>query len=396
MNELRRWAEMDVWGSPAWRWALGLGIAAVCFFVFLALRRLVVGRITKMVEKARAAAPEEHTRLNDFVLEPLKGLHGFFLFVLSLYIGASACPITPEVQHGINTAMVIASLLQLGFVAQRITASVTARWLASRSEASSATLAAGLRFAARVVIWSVVVLLVLSNLGVEISTLIAGLGVGGVAAALAVQNVLGDLFASLALYFDRPFDIGDFIVVGNDNGNVLHIGMRSTRVRSLSGEEIVFPNADLMQSRIHNYRRMSERRVVLEIGVLYGTKTELLREAVQILKDVIGKAENVRLDRAHFKGFGASSLDLEAVYFVLDRDYTIFMNCQEAINLEIMSRFEKAGLDFAFPTRTLHLETIPEALSDALGKNGAGRAIDGAKGRQAERSDGPRGGSPAE
>jgi len=383
VNEVREWAEMDVGGSPLWRWALGIGVALLTFLVLLLVRRLLVGRLTKVVERARVAHGSdgaEHTRLNDFLLEPIKSLRPFFLLVLSLYIGARVSPLHEGVHQAIDTAMVLAALIQLGLLAQNLVGTVTARWLAQRDEVGSATLAAGLRFAARVVIWAAILLMVLSNLGVEISALIAGLGVGGVAAALAVQNILGDLFASLALYFDRPFDIGDTIKVNDDVGTVLKIGMRSTRVKSVNGEEIIFPNADLMQSRIHNYRRMAERRVLLQVGVLYGTTADEIAAAATLLKEAIESVgSGVRFDRAHFKGFGASSLDFEAVYWIQGPDYTVFMEHQQSVNLEVMRRFEKAGLDFAFPTRTLHIETMPEALSEALGKN---RVVDGAKRRE--------------
>ena len=167
-----------------------------------------------------------------------------------------------------------------------------------------------------------------------------------------MQNILGDLFASLALYFDRPFDIGDAITVGADSGTVTRIGVRSTRVRGSAGNEIVFPNADLAKSRIHNFRRMEERRVTLVLGLVHGTHADDIERAVSALRQVIEAQETVRLDRAHFKGFSATSLDLEAVYFVLSADYGVFMDRQQTINLAILRRFESEGLDLAFPTQT--------------------------------------------
>ena len=374
MNELREWAEMDVGGSPLWRWALGVGVAVLVFLVLLTVRRLLVGRLTKVVARAREASgadAAEHTRLNDFVLEPIKATRGFFLFVLSLYIGTLVSPLPDHVHHAIDRAMVLGALIQLGLLAQNLVGTVSGRWLSKRDAVGSATLAAGMRFAARVVIWAAILLMVLSNLGVEISALIAGLGVGSVAAALAVQNILGDLFASLALYFDRPFDIGDTIKVNDDVGTVLKIGLRSTRVQSIQGEEIIFPNTVLLQNRIHNFRRMTERRVILQVGVLYGTSADQIAAGATLIKEAIETVEGVRFERAHFKGFGASSLDFEALYWIQSREYVDYMERQQSVNLEVMRRFEKAGLDFAFPTRTLHIESLPQALSDALGKNGA-------------------------
>jgi small-conductance mechanosensitive channel len=384
VNELQRWAEIDVGGSPLWRWALGVGVAVLSFLVLLTVRRLAVGRLTKVVDRAREAqGPDgtEHTRLNDFVLEPIKATRAFFLFVLSLYIGTLLSPLSQNVHQAIDTAMVLAALVQLGLLAQNLIGTLSARWLSRREAVGSATLAAGMRFAAKVVIWAAIILMVLSNLGVEISALIAGLGVGGVAAALAVQNILGDLFASLALYFDRPFDIGDSIKVGEDSGTVIRIGLRSTRVRSVNGEEIIVPNADMMQSRIHNYRRMSERRVLLQIGVLHGTTAEEVAAAAAMLKEAIESVgSGIRFDRAHFKGFGPASLDFEAVYWIQSREYGVFMDQQQAVNLEIMRRFEAAGLDFAFPTRTQQADVAPEATDPSPGAKNP-PAVDSIKGR---------------
>lgn len=351
--EIASWApEGAVW------WAVAVGVSAAVFVVALAVRRVAIQRVEKIVEAKGA----DETQIDEFVLAPLRAVHALFLLALALYVGAAAAPLPSEIDAAIDTAMVLAALVQGGQLVQRVLTAAIGRWLGERKDAGSATLAAGLRFAAQLVIWVAVALLVLANLGVEITALVAGLGVGGVAAALAVQNVLGDLFSSLAIYFDRPFDIGDFVVVGTDLGTVTRIGLRSTRVTALTGEEIVFPNANLAQSRIHNFRRMTERRVALSLGVVYGTSADALEEAARIVREAIEGTEGVRLERSHFKGFGASSLDLEAVYWVLDPDYNVYMDRQQAINLTILRRFEAAGLELAFPTQTLHVASVDASL----------------------------------
>jgi len=199
----------------------------------------------------------------------------------------------------------------------------------------------------------------LHNLGIDITALIASLGIGGIAVALAVQNILADLFACLTISFDKPFVIGDFIIVGDLMGTVEHIGLKTTRIRSLSGEQLVFSNNDLLGSRIRNFKRMYERRVVFNFGVVYQTSYDHLAEIPAMVKKVIGAQEQTRFDRAHFKSYGDSSLDFEVVYYVLVPDYNTYMDIQQAINMSLFRQFEKKGIQFAYPTRTLYINQEP-------------------------------------
>lgn len=211
----------------------------------------------------------------------------------------------------------------------------------------------------RVALWSLVLLLILDNLGLNVSALIASLGIGGIAVALAVQNILGDLFASLSIAIDKPFVIGDFIIVDDLMGTVEHVGLKTSRIRSLGGEQIVFSNNDLLKSRIRNYKRMQERRVVFAIGVTYGTAEKELERIPDIIRQAIEAQPAARFDRTHFKGFGAFSLDFEAVYYVRQADYNVYMDAQQAINLQLVRDFAAKGIDFAFPTQTLHIASAP-------------------------------------
>ncbi len=225
-------------------------------------------------------------------------------------------------------------------------------------DAASVTTMSALAFLAKLVLWTIAFLLVLDNMGVDVTALIAGLGVGGIAVALAAQNVLGDLFASLSIVLDKPFVLGDFIVVGDYMGTVEHIGLKTTRVRSLSGEQLVIPNHDLLTSRIRNYKLMQERRVVFGIGVTYETPVAQLREIPQIIKEAITSQDQTRFDRAHFKGFGDSALTYEAVYYVLVADYNIYMDIQQRINFFLFDKFAELGIDFAYPTQMVYLNPV--------------------------------------
>jgi small-conductance mechanosensitive channel len=198
--------------------------------------------------------------------------------------------------------------------------------------------------------------LLLENLGVNITGLVAGLGIGGIAVALALQNILSDLFSSFSIMLDKPFVVGDFIVVDEHLGGVEKIGLKTTRIRSLSGEVIVFSNADLLKSRVKNYRHMAERRVAFSVGVTYQTSHDTLRTISTMLADIIREQPKVRIDRVHFKEFGDSALIFEAVYYVTDPGFNTYMDIQQAINLEIYRRFSEAGIEFAYPTRTLYVQ----------------------------------------
>jgi small-conductance mechanosensitive channel len=214
-------------------------------------------------------------------------------------------------------------------------------------------------FVARVLIWAVVVLLMLDNLGVDITALVAGLGIGGIAVALAVQNVLGDLLASLSITFDKPFIVGDFLAVGEFLGSVEYIGIKSTRLRSLSGEQIVMSNADLLSSRLRNYGRMAQRRISFTIGVAYETPADTLERLPALIREIVTAESGVRFDRSHFARFAAASLDIETVYFVLSADYNEYMDVQQRINLAILRRFEALRVEFAYPTQKLWLARVP-------------------------------------
>lgn len=213
----------------------------------------------------------------------------------------------------------------------------------------------GLRWLILFVAYSLILLLALQNMGVDVTSLVAGLGIGGIAVALALQSILGDLFASLTITLDKPFAVGDFIVVGSEMGVVEHVGLKTTRVRSLSGEQLVFGNADLLSSRIRNYKRMSERRVVLGFGVVYSTQPDVLEQINGLVRDAVSSQPGLRFDRCHFFRFGASSLDFELVYYFNSPDYNAHMDAQQAVQLAIARAFRSRGIEFAFPTQTLHI-----------------------------------------
>jgi small-conductance mechanosensitive channel len=208
----------------------------------------------------------------------------------------------------------------------------------------------------KVIIWGIGITFLLDNLGFKISTVIAGLGIGGIAVALAAQAILGDLFSYFSILFDRPFEVGDFIILDDYLGTIEHIGIKTTRVRSLGGEQLVFSNTDLTNSRLRNYKRMNKRRVVFQLGVTYQTTLQHLKEIPGIIRKVIESIPDTVFDRAHFFSYGDFSLNFETVYYVMSRDYNKYMDIQQEINFAINEEFEKRGIEFAYPTQTLFLE----------------------------------------
>jgi small-conductance mechanosensitive channel len=213
----------------------------------------------------------------------------------------------------------------------------------------------------RVVVWGLATVVLLDNLGFRINTVIAGLGIGGIAVALAAQNILGDLFAYFTIMFDRPFEIGDFLIVGEYMGVVNHLGVKTTRIGSLGGEQIIMSNKDLTDSRVRNYKRMEKRRVLFRLGVTYQTPYEKLKEIPGTIRGIIEGTEETVFDRAHFSSYGDFSLVFEVVYYVTDRDYTKYMNIQEQINFRIHEEFERQKIEFAYPTQTLYLNKVAQS-----------------------------------
>ena len=168
----------------------------------------------------------------------------------------------------------------------------------------------------------------------------------------------------MSFFFDRPFEIGDFIIVGDVLGTVEYIGLKTTRIKSLQGEQIIFSNSNLTNSRIHNYKRMNERRVVFKLGVVYDTGTEKLEKIPKIVKSIINEQPQTRFDRAHFISFGEYSLNIEIVYYMLSADYNQYMDVQQKINLRIYDEFAALGIEFAFPTYSISI--APNSIKDSM------------------------------
>jgi small-conductance mechanosensitive channel len=332
-------------------WLIAAAVAAAVWLVVMIAKGVLHRKI-----KARAA--KTVTKVDDLIALLIKKIKPLFVLVIAVYMGALSLKLPPSLAAVLSRLAVLALLLQGAVWGSHIITYWIGRTREKREEGDKAgtTVMGLLNFFVRAVLWAVVLLLVLDNFGVNITTLIAGLGIGGVAVALALQRVLGDLLASLSIVLDKPFLVGDFIIIGDYLGTVEHIGIMTTRIRSLGGEELVFGNNDLLQSRIRNYKRMAERRVVFSVGVTYQTAPDKMKAIPGLIKAAVESQANTRFDRSNFKAFGDFSMNFETVYWVLSPDYNLYMNIQEAINLNLLEKFAAQGIEFAYPTQTLFLE----------------------------------------
>lgn len=287
------------------------------------------------------------------------------LLAAGLAVGAFFSDLPPRLHDYSARLFFIVLAIQVGFWANAaVRAWAQQRTQASAQDRSELSSVGIVSFVARLVVWVVVGLTLLDNLGVNVTALVAGLGVGGIAAALAVQNVLGDLFASISIALDKPFVVGEFIVIDDVMGVIEFIGVKSTRIRSLGGEQVIVGNADLLGSRLRNYGRLKERRVVFSIGVTYETPRALLNRIASMLGDIVRAQADVRFDRAHLRNFGDSAIEFEIVYYLLNPDYNVYMDVQQAINLAILERFAIEGIQFAYPVTRVLVESVGRASAE--------------------------------
>ncbi len=330
------------------------GGAVVLFLVlgggFVLARHMVLNHLARL-------ASHTTSHWDDALVSALESVRPSMYWTLAFLIAAQTLAL-PEALH--TAIVVIFALTVTHYIVQSIGvgAEKLAQHLAARDGDDAthhARAAMGLITGIlKMLIWVGSLLFVVSNFGVDITSLIAGLGIGGIAVALALQGILKDLFSSFSIFFDKPFTIGDFIEIGDYSGTVQKIGIKTTRLKSLSGEEVIISNQDLTTATVRNFKRMQERRIVQTIGVTYETPQEMLARIPALIEEVIAGVEQVRFSRAHLRSFGDSALDFEIVYFVESRDYRLSMDVREKINLGILATFAAHGVDIAYPTRVVY------------------------------------------
>ena len=339
---------LSFFGNSISRYALAIAIFFIIVLVYKTVQVAARSHLQKLVQKT-------HADIDEVVLEVVKSLRIYVVAYAGVYFGALALEVNELVHNILFVGLVVLAIHQIIATSYIVVEYLVRKRMGEDDSGNAQVAVHGLII--QMGAWAVGLLFVLSNFGIDVTSLIAALGVGGIAVAFALQQVLSDLFGSFAIYFDKPFVPGDFVLVGDKMGTVEKIGIKTTRVKSLQGEELVFSNQQLTSATIQNYQRMEERRIVFEIGVVYETSVKKLRQAVTIVKQAIEDQEGVRIDRAHFKSISDASLTIEAVYYCESPNYNEYMDANQNIMFTIKEQFEKNGIVLAYPTRTVHMST---------------------------------------
>jgi small-conductance mechanosensitive channel len=337
------------WGNSVKDWLIS--------FLIIAGLLLILNLIKKnLLAKLRQWSSKTETKFDDVLVLALQKVVYPFLYFLSAYIGISFLEQGPKLAKAINVfQLVFYSYFAVKLASFLVNHLINNYLREHENREEKRKQARGIIIVANVITWALGIVFLADNLGYNVTALITGLGVGGIAIALAAQSILGDLFSYFIIFFDKPFEIGDFIIVDDKMGTIEYIGIKTTRVRTLSGDQLIFSNHDLTNSRVHNYKRMEKRRVVLTIGVTYETSASMLKRIPDMVSKIIEAQHEVIFDRGHFSHFGNYSLDFEFVYYVMSSDYNIYMDKQQAINFSVFEKFGNEGIDFAYPTQTLLL-----------------------------------------
>jgi small-conductance mechanosensitive channel len=363
MTELKELFDWSFFNNPAWRWMIAGAVALGVLFALLLLRRLARKQYARF-----AATPEDE--LLELPLHVASRTTFGFLLIAAVFLGLETLALPEKAVRVLVTVFTVAGCWQMGLWAT--TAVLAAIDRKQRKALAVDRAAAGslgiIGFMARLTIWSLVLLLTLDNLGIQIKPLLAGLGIGGIAVALAAQNILGDLFASLSITLDRPFVLGDNLQIDDFSGTVEYIGVKSTRLRSVNGEQIIIPNSNLVASRVRNNTRATDRRVVFTVSVSQDTPVAELQKIPGLIRALIESHADVRFDRSHFAKITAASFDFEAVYIVKTTDYNRHMDILQQLNLRVVEAFEKQGVAFAYPMQRLYLEQQQPVQSQLIGK----------------------------
>jgi len=358
---------LDFLGNPLGAWTLAFVTALVTFTVLPVVTRFIGARRRRLISHG---PPQVHFAI-DLIALLVERTSPLFVWAAAVWLGSRHLTLEPRAERWLMVALVLLFWMQAALWAMAAVryAIDVRRKRSSGSDTLLQSSMAVILFLAGLVVWGVAALLALDNLGVKIEPLLAGLGIGGIALALAVQSVLADLLASLSIALDKPFGVGDSLAVDTWQGTVEHIGVKSTRLRSNSGKQIIISNADLLKARVRNYGRMSERRAVFQLGVDYDTPVAALAAIPRAVREIIEATPDTRFERCHLLSCGERALQFEVVYVLTKPDFDLYADAQQRINLRILERFRVMEVNFAaaLPTR-VRLDGPPSAAPDAGGQ----------------------------
>jgi small-conductance mechanosensitive channel len=342
MRDLLGWSWQ---GNTVTQWLRAAAFFAVAAVVVWVIRWLVTRRLSSV-------AAHTATWVDDLLVDVVRRTKVWFIIVVALAVASPELVLRPAAATILNGVLIVGAMVQLAIWLNGVIKFSVTHYRQSRGgDGTSVATVQGFAFLARLALAAILLVATLDLLGFKVTTFVAGLGITGIAIALAVQNVLGDLFAALSIVLDKPFVIGDAIAVDNIEGTVEHVGLKTTRVRSIGGEQVIVANSDLLKSRIRNFRRLAERRVVLVFNVQHDTDPAVAARIPGFLQEIVERQKPVRLDRSHLRNIGHWSLEYEVVYFVITPDYTTHMNIQQAIHLAVLERFRAEKVGIATPFR---------------------------------------------
>ena len=338
----------EIWGNTIEEYLITLGVFLGLSLLFFLIQKFVIWRLKKIAQKTQ-------TDIDDALIEVVRSIKPPFYYFLAFFIASRFVILGTLASKILETILILWLVYQVVRSIQILFKFLIDKKIAKTEDEGTKAAYRYISLIVKWLIWVMGLLLALSNLGVEITSLVAGLGVGGVAVAFALQSVLGDLFGSFVIFFDKPFTVGDFVKSGENYGTVQRVGIKTTRLKSLEGPELVVSNSDITSTRVKNYGKVDEWRAVITFGVAYETPAELLNEIPNIIKDIVEEGEKNIFERADFTKFGESTLNFETVFYVNTDEYKEYMAVNTQVNSEIKRRLEERGIVFAYPTRTVYM-----------------------------------------
>jgi small-conductance mechanosensitive channel len=344
---------IEIWqyplaGNTVGDFAIALGAFLGFLVIFKIFQVVILAHLKSLAKKTK-------TDIDDTFVDIIKSLKPPFYSFLAFYAATFFVTVSDTFKKLLDVVLIAWIILQVIIATQILIDYVVRKKMGEEEDVAAENAINILGKLSKWVLWSIGLLLILSNLGINVTSLIAGLGIGGIAIALALQNTLSELFSSFSIYFDKPFTPGDFIVIGDKKGVVEKIGIKTTRLKALQGEELIISNKELTSAQIQNFKKMTERRISFSFGVTYETSIEKVKKIPGVVKEIIDGEDGARFDRAHFSRFDDSALNFDVVYYVQSGDYANYMDIQQSINLKIMEKFENMGVAMAYPTRTIYM-----------------------------------------
>ena len=347
------------WGNTVLDYAIAICSILITWIVL----KLIKGRLIGLLKKLTARTS---TNFDDLIVKIAEKFILPYLYLAANYTIIIQLNLSPKLSRILEVAITFVTFYYTIRLINFIIHGVLLVYMRQKNEPPERVKQlSGVLTVVKAIIWGIGIVMLIDNLGYNVTTIIAGLGVGGIAIALAAQNILSDLFSYLVIFFDKPFEVGDFITTGDNSGTVEKIGIKTSHVRSPDGQQLVMPNAEMVKSVIHNYKRLERRRVVFSIGLVYSTPADQLRKIPSILREIISAQKQASFDRTHLKSFGDFSINFEVVYYIDSSDFLVYMDTHHAVCLSIFETFEKEKIEFAFPTQTIFVnKEAEEKLSD--------------------------------